>query len=50
MAEATSDVIPYLLLGGACLATLCGMLRSRPTKLADFSVKAGGGQVPGGNA
>lgn len=27
LAEATSDVVPYLLLGAACLLTLCGMLR-----------------------
>jgi MFS family permease len=27
IAEATSDMVPYLLLGAACLATLCGMLR-----------------------
>jgi MFS family permease len=30
LAEATSDVVPYVLLGVACLATLSGMLRSRP--------------------
>ncbi len=30
LAEATSDAVPYLLLGAACLATLCGMLRTRP--------------------
>src|SRR3984957_2153834 len=29
LAEATSDAVPYLLLGAACLATLCGMLRRR---------------------
>jgi MFS family permease len=29
LAEATSDVVPYLLLGVVCLLTLCGMLRSR---------------------
>jgi len=29
LAEATSDAVPYLLLGAACLATLGGMLRSR---------------------
>jgi len=37
LAEATSDVFPYLLLGAACLATLCGMLRTRPAALPDFS-------------
>ena len=37
LAEATSDVVPYLLLGAACLATLCGMLRIRPSELPDFS-------------
>ena len=37
LAEATSDVVPYLLLGVACLATLGGMLRPRS-------------QVPGGKA
>ncbi len=35
LAEATSDVVPYLLLGAACLATLCGMLRFRPSKFPD---------------
>ncbi len=40
LAEATSDVVPYLLLGVACLATLCGMLRTRPTALPDFSSEA----------
>jgi hypothetical protein len=30
LAEATSDVVPYLLLGAACLATLCGMPGTRP--------------------
>jgi MFS family permease len=29
LAEATSDVVPYLLLGAACLATLGGMARSQ---------------------
>ena len=33
LAEATSDVVPYLLLGAACLATLCGMLGARPSDL-----------------
>jgi len=37
LAEATSDVFPYLLLGVACLATLCGMLRTRPSAPPDFS-------------
>jgi MFS family permease len=40
LAEATSDVFPYLLLGAACLATLCGMLRTRPSEPADFSPDA----------
>ena len=40
LAEATSDVVPYLLLGAACLATLCGMLRTRPSELPDFSSEA----------
>jgi MFS family permease len=40
LAEATSDVFPYLLLGAACLATLCGMLRTRPAALPDFSSEA----------
>ena len=40
LAEATSDRVPYLLLGAACLATLCGMLRTRPSRPADFSPKA----------
>lgn len=40
LAEATSDVVPYLLLGAACLATLCGMLRFRPSELPDFSSEA----------
>jgi hypothetical protein len=30
LAEATSDAVPYLLLGAACLATLCATLRPRP--------------------
>jgi MFS family permease len=33
IAEATSDVVPYLLLGAACLATLGAMLRPRPSGL-----------------
>jgi MFS family permease len=40
LAEATSDVVPYLLLGAACLATLCGLLRTRPRELPDFSSEA----------
>jgi MFS family permease len=40
LAEATSDVVPYLLLGAACLATLCGMLRTRPSELPDSSPEA----------
>jgi MFS family permease len=36
LAEATSDVVPYLLLGAACLATLWSMFRSRPAGLAGF--------------
>lgn len=35
LAEATSDAVPYLLLGAACLATLCGMLRRRSTGPGD---------------
>lgn len=35
LAEATSDVVPYLLLGAACLATLCGLLRCRPSEVSD---------------
>ena len=41
LAEATSDVVPYLLLGAACLATLCGMLRFRPLRAARFLVRGG---------
>ena len=41
LAGATSDVVPYLLLGAACLATLCGMLRIRPSELPDLSSEAG---------
>ena len=40
LAEATSDVVPYLLLAVACLATLYGMLRTRPSALPDFSSEA----------
>ena len=40
LADATSDVFPYLLLGAACLATLFGMLRTRPSALPDFSSEA----------
>jgi MFS family permease len=40
LAEATSDVVPYLLLGAACLATLCGMLRTRPSEPPDPSPEA----------
>jgi MFS family permease len=40
LAEATSDKIPYLLLGAACLATLCGMLRTRPSEPADLPPEA----------
>jgi MFS family permease len=40
LAEATSDVVPYLLLAVGCLATLCGMLRTRPSALPDFSSEA----------
>jgi MFS family permease len=36
LAEATSDVVPYLLLGAACLLTLCGMLRFRPPRCLIF--------------
>jgi MFS family permease len=32
LAEATSDKVPYLLLAAACLATLGGMLRTRPPR------------------
>lgn len=32
IAEATSDLIPYLLLATACLATLTGMIRTRSAK------------------
>jgi MFS family permease len=41
LAEATSDTVPYLLLGAACLATLCAMLRTRPSEPADFPPAAG---------
>jgi MFS family permease len=41
LAEATSDAVPYLLLGVACLATLAGLLRPS---------RARPGQVPGGKA
>src|SRR5580693_6248206 len=40
LAEATSDVVPYLLLGAACLATLSGVLRTRPSELPDLSPEA----------
>ena len=40
LAEATSDAVPYLLLGAACLATLCGVLRSRPSELPGASPEA----------
>jgi MFS family permease len=40
LAEATSDMVPYLLLGAACLATLCVMLRTRPSGLPDPSPEA----------
>jgi MFS family permease len=40
LAEATSDVVPYLLLGAACLATLCVMLTARPSQLPDPSPEA----------
>ena len=40
LAEATSDVVPYLLLAAACLATLCGMLRTRLSARPDFSSEA----------
>jgi MFS family permease len=36
LAEVTSDVVPYLLLGAGCLATLSGMLRSPPSELPDL--------------
>ncbi|HEX4091268.1 MAG TPA: MFS transporter [Trebonia sp.] len=35
LAEATSDMVPYLLLATACLATLCGMLRPRASRRPD---------------
>ena len=40
LAEATSDVVPYLLLGAACLLTLCGMLRPWSSGLPDFPPEA----------
>jgi MFS family permease len=40
LAEATSDTVPYLLLGAACLATLCAMPRTRPSEPADFPPNA----------
>jgi len=40
LAEATSDVVPYLLLAAACLATLCGMLRTRPAERPDSDPEA----------
>jgi MFS family permease len=40
LAEATSDVVPYLLLGAACLLTLCGMLRRWSSGLPDFPPEA----------
>jgi MFS family permease len=40
LAEATSDTVPYLLLGAACLATLCAMPRTRPSEPADFPPEA----------
>jgi MFS family permease len=40
LAEATSDRVPYLLLGAACLATLGGMLLTRPSEPADFPPEA----------
>ena len=40
LAEATSDAVPYLLLGAACLATLSRMLRIRPSEPPDLSPEA----------
>jgi MFS family permease len=40
LAEATSDAVPYLLLGAACLATLSRMLRIRPSGLPALSPEA----------
>jgi len=40
LAEATSDVVPYLLLSAACLLTLCCMLRSRFSQPSDFPPQA----------
>ena len=40
LAEDTSDAVPYLLLGAACLATLSHMLRIRPSELPDLSPEA----------
>jgi MFS family permease len=37
LAEATSDMLPYLMLGGACVATLCYIVRAPPVELPDFS-------------
>jgi MFS family permease len=40
LAQATSDAVPYLLLSAACLLTLGGMFRSRPSELPDFPPRA----------
>ncbi len=50
LAEATSDAVPYLLLGVACLATLGGMLRPGAGRGSAQKPVVGGSQVPGGKA
>lgn len=40
LAQATSDVVPYLLLSAACLLTMVGLLRSRPAAVPDLSTAA----------
>ena len=47
IAEATSDAVPYLLLGVACLATLGGMFRRRPSARSRKSPGTGDDGSPG---
>ena len=47
LAEATSDLVPYLLLTVACLATLAGLLRGRwPRRAADSAGETVSGPTP----
>ena len=40
LAQVTSDAAPYLLLSAACLLTLFGLVRARPSELPDFPPEA----------